>query len=101
MNDKRMFVAALLLVATTAAAQTTLQTVEVRADSAESVDIACSQPDVSIQDTERVLAISDHSQSPALRRRLVDAATEACHAGAPRIEVARGSSGSLTWKAAK
>jgi hypothetical protein len=100
MNDKRIFVAALLLATTTAAAQTTLKSVVVKADSAETVDIACDRPDVSIQDTERVLAVNDHKQSAALRKRLIAAAGQACRADIPRIEVARGESG-LPWKAAK
>lgn len=99
MNDKRVLVAALLLATTTAAAQTaTMKTVVVKASTAESVDVACDRPDISIQDTERVLAVNDHTHTPALRKGLIGAATEACRTDVPRIEVARGASG-LTWKA--
>ncbi len=83
-----------------AVAQQSLTTVEVRAESERSLMIACDNPSKpSLKEVEHVLAISDPSVAPALRTKLMGAAAEACVAGEPRIQVTRGGSNSLTWKA--
>ena len=83
-----------------ASAQQRLTTVEVRADTRESVDVACASPgSVSNDDIERVLAVTDPSKVNGLRKKFVAAATEACKAGIPKILVSRSASGgALTWK---
>jgi len=89
-----------LLACGAASAQQRLTSVEVRADTRESVDVACADPSaVSDQDVERVLAVTDPSKAKGLRKKFVAAAAEACKAGVPKIMVSRSASGgSLTWK---
>lgn len=91
----------LALVAGAVCAQATLPTVEVRAETEETLSIACQDPaPPSLKDVERVLAISDPAQTAGLRKKLMGAAREACDAGEPRIQVMRGGNGKgLTWKA--
>ena len=86
-----------------ALAQQSLTTVEVRADSEMSLAIACDTPSKPpIREVDRVLGITDDSQSYLLRRKLMAAAAEACKAGEPKIQVTRGSDGqSLAWKPMK
>ena len=83
-----------------ASAQQRLTTVEVRADTRESVDVSCASPgSVSNNDIERVLAVTDPSKVNGLRKKFVAAAMEACKAGIPKILVSRSATGgSLTWK---
>ena len=89
-----------LLACGAASAQERLTTVEVRADTRESVDVACANPSaVSNKDVERVLALTDPSKANGMRKKFVAAATEACKAGIPKILVSRSATGgSLTWK---
>jgi hypothetical protein len=89
-----------LLACGAASAQQKLTTVEVRADTLESVDVACASPgSVSNKDVERVLAVTDPAKAAGLRKKFVAAATEACKAGIPKILVSRSATGgSLTWK---
>ena len=84
-----------------ASAQQRLGEVKVRAETRESMLVPCANPaSVPAKEVERVLAIKDPSQTPALRTKLISAAGEACQAGVPSILVSRGSGGkSLTWKA--
>lgn len=81
-------------------AQERLTTVEVQAETLESVNVACASPgSVSNKDIERVLALTDPSKTNGLRKKFVAAATEACKAGIPKILVSRSATGgSLTWK---
>jgi hypothetical protein len=95
------FVAGAVLLVGSAAAQTSLPTVEVRADTRESVTVSCTQPDtVSAQDVERVLSLEDSSMTRDLRKKFIGAVSDACKAGVPHIVVARGAHGSLSWKQA-
>lgn len=81
-----------------ACAQTNLPTVEVRADSRESVEVSCANPaSVKSQDVERVLSIDDASLSRRMRKQFVSAVTDACKAGIPHILVTR-DAGQLKWK---
>lgn len=84
-----------------AAAQETLPEVEVRAETGEVVTIACSDPaQPSNDDVQRVLGLNDPALVPGMRKKLMEAAAEACNAGEPRIEVSRTATGrDLTWKA--
>ena len=86
-----------------AVAQQSLTTVEVRADAEMPLTIACAAPSSPpIQEVDRVLGITDKSQSYLLRRKLMAAAAEACAAGEPKIEITRGPDGqSLAWKPMK
>lgn len=100
MTTRQMLVGLLLLGSTAVAAQTTMKAVVVRAETAETLEVSCGNPVVSLQDAERVLAINDATQAAGLRKRLVGAATAACSKGIASIEVTRGGDGkSLTWKA--
>lgn len=102
MNTKQLVAFALVLASSAALAQESLATVEVRAESEMSLNISCSSHPAkpSIKEVERVLGITDPSQSSGLRKKLMSAAAEACEAGMPKIQVTRGSDGrSLTWKA--
>ena len=100
MSTKLLVALSLALASSAASAQEALTTVEVRAESERSLMIACDSPSKpSLKDVEHVLAISDPSAAPALRTKLMGAAAEACAAGEARIQVTRGGSNSLTWKA--
>lgn len=101
MNSKHLVALSLVLVSSAAIAQSTLETVEVRAESEDTLSIACDKPaKPKLADVERVLDISDSTQTARLRSKLMGAAAEACQAGAPRIQVTRDAGGkSLTWKA--
>lgn len=103
MNAKQLVALALVLASSTAIAQRTLATVEVRAQSEKTLSIACDNPSKpKLREVERVLAISDSTQTASLRNKLMGAAAEACMAGSPRIVVTRDVGGeSLTWKAAR
>jgi hypothetical protein len=94
-----LFVAlASLLIWGVASAQSTLPTVQVRADSRESVDVSCANPDsVKSEDVERVLSVQDSRMTRRLRTKLISAITDACKAGIPHILVTR-SGYDLTWK---
>lgn len=100
MYSKQVVAITLMLASAAAVAQTTLKTVVVRASSAETVQMSCSDPAVSVQDAQRVLAIKDPAQVNTMRKQLIDAASAACKADVPRIQVARAGGKSLSWKAA-
>lgn len=93
-----LFVAlASLLIWGVASAQSTLPTVQVRADSRESVEVSCTKPDsVKPEDVERVLSVHDSRTTRGLRRKLISAVTDACKAGIPHILVTR-SGNDLKW----
>ena len=100
MSTKLLVALSLALASNAAAAQQALTTVEVRAETDRSLMIACDSPSKpSLKEVEQVLAINDPSEAPAMRTKLMGAAAEACAAGAARIQVTRGGSNSLTWKA--
>ena len=96
-------VLSMMLAGSAAVAQQSLTTVEVRADSEMPLTIACATPSSPpIQEVDRVLGITDKSQSYLLRRKLMAAAAEACEAGEPKIQITRGPDGqSLAWKPMK
>lgn len=103
MKTKQMAAVAMMLAGSAAVAQQSLTTVEVRADAEMPLKIACATPSSPpIQDVDRVLGITDKSQSYLLRRKLMAAAAEACAAGEPKIQITRGPDGqSLAWKPMK
>ena len=99
MRTHTVFVLSAVLACGAAFAQQRLTTVEVRADSRESVEVSCASPSISMDDVGRVLAVKDPARTSALRKKMISAASEACKAGIPRILVSRGvNAGSLTWK---
>jgi hypothetical protein len=100
MSTKLLVALSMALASGATPAQEALSTVEVRAESDRSLTIACDSPSKpSLKDVEHVLAINDPSEAPGLRTKLMGAAAEACAAGEARIQVMRGGSNSLTWKA--
>lgn len=103
MNTTQLVALSLALASSAVIAQSTLDTVEVRAESEDTLSIACDKPSKpKLQEVERILEISDSSQTASLRNKLMDAAAEACRAGVPRIQVTRDIKGKwLTWKAAQ
>lgn len=103
MRTQHLMALPLLLAGSLALAQQALTAVEVRADSEMSLRISCDNPiKPSIQEVDRILGVTDEGQSYGLRRKLMDAAAEACAAGEPRIQVSRGSDGqALAWKPRK
>ena len=87
-----------LLIWGVASAQTNLPTVEVRADTRETVSVSCANPDsVKSRDVERVLSIDDAALSHRLRQQFVSAVTDACKAGIPHVLVTV-SGGELKWQ---
>jgi hypothetical protein len=94
---------AAVAVGTAIAQDSSLQTIEVRAEGDDtSMVIACSNPETpSLQEVERVLAITETGQANGLRTKLMEAAAEACAAKEPAILVSRNAAGSVTWKPAK
>lgn len=102
MSTKQMVALSLALVSSAAIAQSTFDAVEVRAQSEDELSIACNSPSMPrLQEVERVLAISDSTQTATLRNKLMGAAAEACKAGVSRIMVTRDVRGkSLTWDSA-
>lgn len=102
MKTRQLLGLSLVLFSSAVLAQSTIPTVVVRAETAETLDVACdgSAPP-SPRDVERVLVIKDPQQTPALRKKLIGVVDEACDAGVPRILVTRAATGkSLSWKAA-
>ena len=103
MATRQLVALSLTLASSAALAQKTITTVEVRAETAESLTVSCDHPaQPGLKDVERVLVINDPSQTAALRTKLMSAAADACKAGVAKIKVERGANGkSLTWKAAQ
>ena len=103
MKTNAIVALSMMLAGSAALAQQSLTTVEVRAGSEMSLEIACdthSKPPV--RDVDRVLGITDDSESYLLRRKLMAAVAEACKAAEAKIQVSRGSDGqSLAWKPMK
>ena len=100
MKTNPLVALSMMLAGNAALAQQSLTTVEVRADSEMSLEIACDTPSKPpIQEVDRILGITDDSPSYLLRRKLMAAAAEACKAGDAKIQVTRGTDGqSLAWK---
>lgn len=87
-----------LLIWGVASAQTNLPTVEVRAQTLETVSVSCANPaSVESKDVERVLSIDDTALSHHLREQFVSAVTAACKAGIPHVQMTL-SGGQLQWK---
>ena len=103
MKSQPLVALAMMMAGSAALAQESLATVEVRADSEMSLQIACATPDKPpIEDVDRVLGVTDKSESHLMRRKLMAAVAEACKAGEPRIQVSRGTDGqSLAWEPVK
>jgi len=81
------------------AADQNIAAVEVRAETANTLTISCSNPSLpSPDDVARILIVNDSTQTSALRHKLMSAAGEACKAGEANIVVTRGANGkSLSW----
>jgi hypothetical protein len=94
---------AVVAVGSAAAQDSSLQTIEVRAQDVDTaIVIACANPETpSLQEVERVLSITEVGQANGLRNKLMEAAAEACAAQTPAILVSRNASGGVTWKPAK
>ena len=82
-----------------AAVEQNFPSVEVNAKAPFALEFACNNLSApSPAETSRILSITDQSQTPALRSKLMGAVSEACNAGARNIIVQRGANGgSLTW----
>ena len=78
-----------------------IASVQVRPQS-QVLAMSCASPTASAVEVERVLAIHDRSQTPALRGELAIAVGEACDAGVDNITVQRSATGrSVTWAPAR
>jgi hypothetical protein len=87
-----------LLIGGAASAQTNLPSVEVRAETRETVSVSCKDPaSVKSRDVERVLSIDDAALSHRLREQFIAAVTGACKGGIPHILVTL-SGGELKWE---
>jgi len=86
-----------------AAQDSSLQTIEVRAQDVDTtIVIACSNPEQpSLQEVSRVLSITEVGEANGLRTKLMEAAAEACAAKTPAILVSRNAAGGVVWKPAK
>lgn len=100
MYSKQVLAITFLLASGAVMPQTVLETVVVRASSAETVRLSCSDPVMSVQDAQRVMSIKDPALVNAMRKQLINAASAACKAGVPKIKVARTGGKSLSWEAA-
>ena len=103
MNRKSLvFVTLLLSCGAAAAKDQNIASVEVR-PSSHRTEIACagaSKP--APAEVERILNITDRTQTNELGNRLMGAVAEACNAGVANILVQRAASGhSLTWRPAR
>ena len=99
MRTQLFVVPASLLIWGVSSAQTSLPTVEVRANTAETVMVSCADPkSVTAQDIERVLSIDDSSMTRSLRTKFISAVTDACKAGIPHIQVTSKANGELKWQ---
>jgi len=98
------FVAAVSLVVaavgSAAAQESSLQTIEVRAEDQDTtIVIACTNPETpSLKEVERVLSIVEVGETPGLRTKLMEAAAEACAAKTPSILVTKTAAGNVVWK---
>ena len=90
-------------VGSAAAQDSSLQTIEVRAQDVDTtIVIACSNPEQpSLQEVSRVLSITEVGEANGLRTKLMEAAAEACAAKTPAILVSRNAAGGVVWKPAK
>ncbi len=87
-----------LLIGGAASAQTNLPSVEVRAETRETVSVSCANPSsVNSRDVERVLSIDDAALSHRLREQFISAVADACKGGIPHILVTL-SGGQLKWQ---
>jgi hypothetical protein len=93
----------LLLVAGPALADQKIGSVQVRPETTPRLAFECARPQAATPaDVEKLLDISDHSQTHQLSERLMGVVESACRAGADNIVVQRGSNyGSLTWRPAR
>ena len=100
MRIAKIVASALVVAASGMATAQELRTIEVTVEeSSKTMVLNCVNPTKpSLKEVERVLTVSDPSQSAGLRTKLMDAAAEACAANEPKIMVSRGAKGGLTWK---
>ena len=77
--------------------------VQVRPETQTRLAFECANPEsASPADVEKLLSISDHSQTHQMSGRLMTVVGHACRAGADNIVVQRGANyGSLTWRPAR
>jgi hypothetical protein len=104
MNRKSVVLVILLLSSGAAFAKDqNISSVQVRPSQQESLEMACAgQAKPAPAQVERLLNITDRTQTNELGNRLMGAVGEACRAGVSDIVVARAASGhSLTWRAAR
>lgn len=95
----KIVISSLLLAGTSAWAQSALQAVEVRASADNALVFHCANiENPSIDDVNKLLNITDMAQGNMLRKQLLAAVGEACGARQPKIQVALGAKGRLTWK---
>jgi hypothetical protein len=104
MNRKSLvFVTLLLSCGAAMAKDQNIASVEVRPSAQARTEIACaaaSKP--APAEVERLLSITDRTQTNELGNRLMGAVSEACSAGVAEILVQRAASGhSLTWRPAR
>ena len=105
MNRKSLVFVTLLLSSGAAFAKPAqdIDTVEVRPLQNEQMVFACANPaKPATADVERLLGITDHSQTNGLDNQLMGAVGEACSAGISNIVVSRATgSRDLSWRAAR
>jgi hypothetical protein len=104
MNRKSVVLVILLLSSGAAFAKDqNISSVQVRPFERDRLEMACAgQAKPAPARVERLLSITDRTQTNELGNRLMGAVSEACNAGVSNIVVARAASGhSLTWRAAR
>ena len=105
MNRKSLVFVTLLLASGAALAKPAqnIETIEVRPLDREQMVFACANPaKPATADVERLLGITDHSQTNGLDNQLMGAVGEACDAGISNIVVMRATGGrDLAWRPAR
>lgn len=100
MRTRTLSLAALsaLLTCGVASAQSTLESVEIRAGANDSVMVPCAKPEsVNRADVERVLSLGDADMNRSIEKKFTKAVSEACKAGIAHIQVKTDAYGNLSW----